>query len=387
MKFERNCSFRFRQHFTGACVACVAIGIQLVLLAAKSSGEVVVWAPRVQVTHVDAATDSVVETNVRGLQFQRNGSTGLHAAIAISKAPGLTMAARKTANGYHLAVDGDLDWQEAWDESAIYTFDDDPESPTETVSTDQRMVVDANNNVHVVYEDWSGGTAPVEPDSIGIYRSGFAGYKTNSNLTRWSSDHEAWCVGYVGSTSGCSEISPNFFLSGDTLVTITSGTGAPCTDHPGKRPIRKRGLSDPDSAWTDAFYIGGAGGGWTFGEGAPIVVDDFDILHVIARQTTIAGSDTTRRILHVWGEQVAPPGEMTTERDTLDVMSLNGAPVTEDGLPWAEPGAVLLRSSSTFLDVAWNHVNGNNSRALFTRIPLDDPENFSIGGRLMAASS
>lgn len=351
---------------------CFALGA--LLWSFESTADVLIWSPRVQVSHT--VVSGITEVHPGALEFQRDGAQGLHVQLSVNKAVrsvGTPIFIRKTMHGNLLSIDtpeNPSSWSDAWDERFVYTYDPYPSIADSVVSTDHHFIVDADNEFHVCYEDW----ARSDYSGGGAAGNGLGGYKSSrAPSPRWNDDI------YSYDLTPCIEKSPNFFLwegpvagSSDDTLHVTASEGAKigagsCV----WKSHQKKAVVDPDSSWSFPGRISMPGGGWTVGEGAPIVVDQDGILHCI--QLLKYGDPETHRVIqHLWGEQPDPDETMSAQIDTLDLMEFSEEIEEDEGVA-ADMTASSFRSSDEFIDVAWNHVEGDSVCVLFSRIEVDDP--------------
>jgi hypothetical protein len=154
---------RTRLNCTSAAVALFG----LVVLTLPSAASYL-WEPRTQVTHtVDGAI-------VKNLELGATGSPFLH--LVVRRFASDTIHTWGT--GYYLSVDQSEDWEsewdDAWSEAHRFTFDDNPVHD----QSDFNMVVDRNDNAHVVYEGLN--YPEITP--------GFVAYKRSDDQTVWDGD-------------------------------------------------------------------------------------------------------------------------------------------------------------------------------------------------------
>jgi hypothetical protein len=175
--------------------SAIVLGLLLAGTAVTAAGaDVFLWEPPFQVSHTDSGV--ALEGLTLGRDLPGDGPR-MHVLLGIRKSISYPYA----QNGYHMPVGSTMDWSAAWEDSLHrVTWDSDTTNTLGWVSTDFHMAVDADDNVHVIYEDFESS-----PSLVAAYRTRFGGHwngadSVNSAVHLLSAIHE------------CTTGSPTLFL-------------------------------------------------------------------------------------------------------------------------------------------------------------------------------
>ncbi len=338
----------------------------LALLPAAASATSHMWTTRTQVSNTDYG--AIVEWIEPG----RADSVSVYAALRIRGSVDGGPNWNQGGLGYLIALRPNSAWAAGWTLRERFT-------ESSHFGTDFHMVVDRDDDCHVVHEGFGHGDDDPPATTLNI------AYK-NRSASNWGAGHLPIIVGSESGDEGtnypCASLSPHLFLqetsTADTLhVTYRRGSngGLPCSTHPNWLTYRRtpRLASNKWRTEGESFVTG------EFGSG-PVAVDDEGIVHFVGtNKDSIEAYEFNRfTVLHVSGRppdagQEWPSHAPDWRRDVLYVSSDSSCsePELDPGLDLSFD-APSLRGANDFLYIAFHAFVDCKREVFLTRIDTSD---------------